>query len=163
MTFLRIRTTAFLFVLTALLAGAAWAQRTPFPDVAPCHWASGAIGEIAGTPEVDPNQARGSVYLVENSLRQVFEGLRCGDLGWSAYFMAGTPDGTGPEGALESYSLTVGGTDLQGDSATVRYRLSAVIDGQGFERDASADLAFDDGRWQVAYASLAGLGLPLFP
>lgn len=147
----------------ALLSGAALAQRTPFADISPCHWASQAVGGIAGTPEVDVEQARTSVYLAENALRQVFEGLRCGDLGWSAGFMSGTPEGTVSQGTLESYSLEVSTVVLEGERGSVQYVLTAVIDGVGTVRSSSAELLFRGRTWRVAYPSLAQLGLPLFP
>lgn len=149
--------------LLALLLGVSLAQRTPFADVSPCHWASGAVAGIAGTPEIDIEQARTSVYLAENALRQVFEGLRCGDLGWSAAFMSGTPEGTVSQGTLDSYRLAVESVTLDGRRGTIRFVLTAMIDGVSTVHGGSAELVFRGRSWQVDYASLAGLGLPLFP
>lgn len=147
----------------ALLSAPALAQRTPFADVAPCHWASGAVGGIAGTPDVDVEQARASAYLAENALRQVFEGLQCGDLGWSAGFMHGTPEGTVSRGALDGYALDVRSLSLDGARGSVAFALTTRIDGVEAVQVADAELVFVGRSWRVAYASLAALGLPLFP
>lgn len=144
------------------LAGIALAQ-SPFVDVSPCHWATEAVAGISGQPQVDEAQARASTYLAENALRQVFEGLKCGELGWSAKFMSGTPQGTVPVGSLTGFDLSSSAVDLSGDEGTVSFALAATIDGEQFTRDGSAALVFSDGRWQVRYASLAALGLPIFP
>jgi hypothetical protein len=147
----------------ALLGSSALAQRTPFADVSPCHWASGAIGGIAGTPDVDVEQARTSAYLAENALRQVFEGLQCSDLGWSAGFMHGTPEGTVSQGALERFVLDVRSLLLDGGQGSVAFALTTRIDGVETVQEADAELIFEGRSWKVAYASLAALDLPLFP
>lgn len=139
------------------------AQRTPFVDVPPCHWAASAISEISGRLDISPEQVRNSNYLAENALRQVFEGLRCGDLEWSARFMTGIPSGATPVGALSGFELRNVVSGISGESATVTFELTAVIDGTTLERSGSAELVFEDARWLVVYASLAALELPLFP
>ncbi len=156
--------TRLLFGLVIVaLWGSVSVQRTPFADVSPCHWATESLAGIAGTPEVDVEQARTSTYLAENALRQVLEGLKCGDLGWSAGFMSGTPEGTVSNGELQSYTLAVASVTLAGDSGSLDYSLTAVIDGGEVVRAGIAELVFAGKRWRVRYDSLAALGLPLFP
>ena len=156
--------TKLVFSLLGLMVfGLSFAQGSPFVDVAPCHWATEAIQGIAGQPEVSEAQALGSNYLAENSLVQVFEGLKCGDLNWSAYFMSGVPSGTAPQGTLTGFSLDGVSSSLAGPNGTVTFSLSANIDGQTYTREGSAALSYDEGRWRVAYPSLAALELPVFP
>jgi hypothetical protein len=150
-------------MLISLFATFGTAQRTPFVDVPPCHWAAPAIGQISGRLEVSPEQVRGSNYLAENALRQVFEGLRCGDLEWSANFMTGTPSGTTPVGTLSGFELRNVVSAISDTSATITFELTAVIDGATLERSGSAELVFQDERWLVSYPSLAALDLPFFP
>ena len=150
-------------VLLASIGSSLALAQGPFVDVSPCHWATPAVNRIAGTPQVDEAQARTSSYLAENSLVQVFEGLRCGDLAWSVSFMVGTPAGTVPSGVLSSFELVQLATRLEGDSGTVSFQLNAVIDGAPVERSGSAELVFLEKRWRVDYGSLASLDLPLFP
>ena len=148
------------FLMTA--TGLAFAQSpTPFVDVPPCHWAADAVGRIAGEPQV--TEAQTSTYLVENAVQQVFEGLKCGNLTWSAYFLNGVPAGTAPQGTLESFSLSNVGSSLSGTNASVSFTVMAVVDGQTYTREGEANLLFTDGRWAVDYSSLAALGLPILP
>lgn len=137
--------------------------QTPFPDIAPCHWAAEAVTEIAGTPEVETNQARNSVYLAGNAVQQVFEGLRCGTPEWSQAFLDGEPD-TWPAdfGAVE-FSLQLGEVRLSDNTGTASVDLSLTAQGESVDRSGQVDLTFDAGRWRVSYASLAQLDLPLFP
>ncbi len=152
-----------LFITLLLTAtGLAFAQNpTPFVDVPPCHWAADAVGRIAGEPQV--TEAQTSTYLVENAVQQVFEGLRCGNLTWSAYFLNDVPAGTAPQGTLESFSLSNVGSSISGDNASVSFTVMAVVDGQTYTREGEANLLFTDGRWAVDYSSLAALGLPILP
>ena len=134
---------------------------TPFVDVPPCHWAADAVGRIAGEPQVTGAQT--SIYLVENAVQQVFEGLKCGNLEWSAYFLTDVPAGTTPRGALESFALSDVGSSISGTNASVSFTVTAVVDGQTYTREGEANLLFADGRWAVGYSSLAALGLPVLP
>lgn len=139
-----------------------WAQeRSPFVDIPPCHWAADAVGRIAGEPEV--TQARTSNLLAENSVQQVFEGLKCNNLEWSAYFLRGVPTGTVPQGNLTSFGLSNVVSSLSGDTGTVTFDLTAQISGQTYTRSAGVDLTFEEGRWLVDYGDLAALDLPVFP
>lgn len=149
-------------VAFAFLGGAATAQ-SAFVDVSPCHWAAAAVASIAGEPEVDEAQARASVYLAENAVRQVFEGLACGTLEWSSRFLVDIPAGAGPEAALDSFALRDLATSIGGDGASVDFVVDAVIDGESVSRAGRADLVFEASGWRVRYPSLAALELPLFP
>ena len=140
------------------------AAQTPFPDVAPCHWAAEAVGEIAGEPEVSVEQAMGSRYLAENSIRQVFEGLMCQSPEWSQEFIANEPSAWPTGTDLENFQLTVDRLDLMGDTASALVTINvAVEDGQQLERSGELELRFVDTQWLVEYRSLSTLGLPLFP
>lgn len=165
----RVRGARAALLAGALAAGLSLAQdgaapvRTPFPDVAPCHWAAAAVARIAGEPEVDPARARASLRLAENALRQVFEGLRCDDLAWSARFLSGVPSGVGPRARLESYALRDVATRLDGDRGEIAFTLVARLDGAELRRAGRAELEFDGRGWRVRYDSLAALDTPLFP
>ncbi len=153
-------------VLVWLVAGfgVAFAQSpSPFVDVSPCHWATDAVRAIAGEPQVSERQALGSNYLAENSLRQVFEGLKCGDLAWSAYFMEGVPAGTAPQGTLQNFALDNVSSSLSGTSGTLTFSVTATVDGQSYTRTGNAALRYADDRWQVSYPDLAALDLPVLP
>ena len=152
-----------LFIALLLAAGGlAFAQSpTPFVDVPPCHWAADAVGRIAGEPQVTGAQT--STYLVENAVQQVFEGLKCGNLDWSAYFLTNVPAGTAPQGTLQSFDLSNVGSSINGNNASMSFTVTAVVDGQTFTREGEANLVFMDGRWVVDYSSLAALGLPVLP
>ena len=149
-------------LLAALLSSGA--AQTPFPDVAPCHWAADAVGEIAGEPDVSVEQAMASHYLAENSIHQVFEGLVCDSPEWSRAFIANEP-AEWPSGVdLESFRLSLERLDLMGDTASAIVTVSvAAEDGRNLERSGQLELRFVDTQWLVEYRSLSTLGLPLFP
>ncbi len=149
-------------IAALVLAGTALAS-SPFADVSPCHWATESIAEIAGQPDVDAAAARQSTYLAENAVRQVFEGLVCDDLAWSASFLVDVPPDVGPNAELEGFVLRDVRTSLAGARGTVAFTVDAVVDGQSVTRSGVAELVFADGGWSVRYPSLAALGLPLFP
>lgn len=137
--------------------------RAPFVDVPICHWATPELARIAGEPQIDPVQARGSNYLAENSLRQIFEGLRCEDLEWTGGFMTEVPEGVTPSLGLSSFELRNVVSAISGEQATITFDLTATIDGERFSRSGSVELVFLNSRWFVRYASLAALELPVFP
>lgn len=154
--------------LTLLAAFVVWPAtgalaQTPFVDIAPCHWAAEAVGKIAGQPQVEPAQARNSVYLAENSVRQVFEGLRCETPDWSLAFLADAPDDwpqVVPEGpvAVQAHDVRI-----DGNRGVVTVSLRAAWAGRELDRSGEVDVVFRDGKWLVEYASLAALDLPFFP
>jgi hypothetical protein len=150
-------------ILLVLAVGSFAPAQTPFPDIAPCHWAAEAVSEIAGTPRVEIEQARNSVYLAENAVRQVLEGLRCGTSEWSRAFLAGEPEAWPGEVGKVSFALQVGGVRLESGTGTARVQLSLTIDGRTVERSGQVELVFREGTWRVTYPSLARLELPLFP
>lgn len=153
--------------LIGLLAPLSLAQhfpvRTPFVDVPPCHWAAPAIARIAGMLQIDPLQQRTSNYLAENSLRQVFEGLRCDDLAWSGEFITEVPAGVSLQPGLRGFELRQVVSAISGEQATVDFELVAVIGNETLTRRGQVELAFIGGRWLVRYPSLAALELPFFP
>jgi hypothetical protein len=151
-------------LFAVVLAGLAWGMaQSPFVDVSPCHWATEAVNKISGTPQVDVEQARASTYLAENALRQVFEGLRCGNAVWSAKFISDTSEDALPLAGVTSFNLQPLGTDLGGERGSLRFSLTATIDGEAFSRQGTVDLVFLEQRWQVTYPSLVALDLPVFP
>lgn len=137
--------------------------QTPFPDIAPCHWAAEAVTEIAGTPEVETNQARNSVYLAGNAVQQVLEGLRCGTPEWSQAFLDGEPESWPADLGNVEFSLQLGEIQLSDSTGTAQVELTLTAQGESVNRSGQVDLTFDEGRWRVSYGSLAQLDLPLFP
>lgn len=139
-----------------------------FSDVPPCHWAAGAVADVAGDGifvgfPPDPG------YDGVDALRQVFEGLRCGEPAWSLRFMSGAPDAFAARGGpvLVSYTLEPGIASVSADRAVLRFRLRAVVDRNGTQRTltrrGTATATRTGAGWQVAYADLAALDLPFFP
>lgn len=157
------RTTAVAIIVLILGSLAPVTAQTPFPDIAPCHWAADAVSEIAGMPEVEIERARTSVYLAQNAVQQVFEGLRCGTPEWSQAFLTGEPATWPEELGTVDFSLQVSNVQLAQDTGTAQVNLSLISDGQSVDRSGQVDLVFDEGLWRVAYGSLAQLDLPIFP
>ncbi|GIW23966.1 hypothetical protein [Meiothermus sp.] len=134
---------------------------SPFVDVPPCHWARAAV-EALSSPQSPVPQP--SALLAENALRQVFEGLKCSDPIWSERFLQNPAPGFGRTAArLKNFELGVIQTQVEGDQATIRFRLTAVLNGTTLQRSGSARLTFGEQGWKVDYASLANLNLPVFP
>lgn len=156
--------TALALLLAAWLS-AARAQGGPaFADVPPCHWAAEAVQRLAGTGifiGFPPDDA----YLSTNALRQVFEGLRCGDHAWSLRFIDGGPEALREPGLpdLEGFELEVQPAFIEAGRARLAFALTAVIDGRTEVREGVVDVRRTDAGWQVAYADLAALDLPIFP
>ncbi len=147
-----------------LFLGLALAQpgTSPFVDVPPCHWARPALEAIAHpSPQARPQP---SLLLAENALLQVFEGLRCNDPAWSLRFLLNPAPGFGqnPSG-LRGFELRVLQSALAGSQATLRFALTAMVEGATLRRNSTARLVFEPEGWKVDYASLAALELPLFP
>ncbi|MCX7600530.1 MAG: hypothetical protein N2Z75_01165 [Meiothermus sp.] len=146
----------------ALAQGQPQAGTSPFVDVPPCHWARAAV-EALSRP--DPNaRPLPSALLAENALRQVFEGLKCQDSVWSERFLQNPAPGFGrSEITLQSFELAGLQTQVAGNQASIRFRLSAVLNGAAVQRSGTARLIFAEQGWKVDYSSLATLNLPVFP
>lgn len=146
------------------LAGAQQAPRGGFVDVPPCHWAAEATRVLAarglfqGYP-ADPRE------LAENALRQVFEGLRCGDVGWSLEFLEGAAASfaAGSVEGLEGFELRKLQSSIDGDRASITFQLVVSYKGVVYTRQGTARLVFIQPGWKVLYESLVGLKLPFFP
>jgi hypothetical protein len=158
-------------VSSALALTLANAQtQSGFVDVPPCHWAAEAINQVSGADRAQPES---SALLAANALEQVFAGLQCENLNWSARFVAGAPEtfaqtSSGAGGTLKGYKLDALETRVQGAQATVRYRLTVTLERSGATatatRSGTAQLQADpDTGWRVAYASLKAMNLPIFP
>lgn len=160
------------FALCASSFAFAQSDQTAFPvllDVPPCVYAAEAVGRLTalgilqGFPTTPAELAR-------NAVRQVFEGLRCGDVAWTTRFLAGVPQGYAAgvptlgaplKGGFEFTALE---TRVDGNRATVRYRLRYGGGAGATERGGSARLIPDaDSGWRVEFASLQEGELPFFP
>lgn len=154
---------ATLIAVFAALPGTTVRAQTPFPDIAPCHWAAEAVTRIAGQPQVERAQARNSTYLAENAVHQVFEGLRCDSPEWSRSFLANAPadwPAALPDGPVV---VQIDDVRLDGDRGVLTLSLRATLAGREVSRSGEIELTFQDGAWLVVYGSLAALDLPLFP
>lgn len=148
-------------------ANAAAAQPA-FADVPPCHWAARAVARVAhlgifvGFP---PNPS----YLSVNALRQVFEGVKCGDPSWSQRFLTGTPAAFPAAGApkLAGFELQTRIVSLGKTRARLSFQLTARVDQNGaertLERQGDVTATNTSAGWQVPYADLTKLDLPFFP
>lgn len=146
----------------ALAQGQPQSGASPFVDVPPCHWARAAVEAISRPePTVRP---QASVVLAENALRQVFEGLKCNDPVWSERFLQNPTPGFGrSEANLSNFELSGLQTQVVGNQATIRFRLTVVLDGSIVRRSGTAQLMFVEQGWKVDYSSLATLNLSVFP
>ncbi|MCX7782229.1 MAG: hypothetical protein N2318_01120 [Meiothermus sp.] len=135
---------------------------SPFVDVPPCHWARAAVEAIS---QPDPSlRPQASALLAENALRQVFEGLKCNDPAWSERFLQNPAPGFGrSEANLRNFELSGMQTQVAGNRATIRFRLTAVLNGTALQRSGRAQLVFTEQGWKVDYGSLATLNLSVFP
>jgi len=154
-----------------LLASASLGQHATephFADVPPCHWAAEAVSHVAGQGifiGFPPDHS----YLSVNALRQVFEGLRCADPGWSLRFLEGAPVGFGepPAPRLTGFELTSELLKLTPEQARIAFSVTLVLDEPDLRRietrHGEALVRRDGVGWRVSYASLAGLEPTLFP
>ena len=69
-------------------------------------------------------------YDSVNALRQVFEGLQCGQPSWSVRFMTGVPGAFWATGgpSLASFTLRPRVVSLDANEARLAFQLNAVID-----------------------------------
>jgi hypothetical protein len=159
---------ALVTVLVALLlAGAAAAPRPSFDDVPPCHWAAEAVADLdrLGIFIGFPADAG---YESVNAVRQVFEGLRCGDPAWSLRFVRAAPAAFGlqPRVVLVAFALEADVEAWTSVGARIAYSLTTVTEEDGVRRSdqraGHIEVVRDPFGWRVDYAALAGLELPLF-
>lgn len=132
-----------------------------FVDVPPCHWAAEAVRAISNPAPVQASALNNSP-LVVNSLEQVFEGLKCGDVEYTKGFLQGFPAGFAP-GKIEGFSLSASDVRIGAGSATLRFNLSLTAAGSTQRRSAQARLQLVNNRWLVRYEDLKALGLSVFP
>ncbi|MFN3265321.1 MAG: hypothetical protein ACK41E_00615 [Deinococcales bacterium] len=152
-----------LFMGVAGIFSLAQAQ-TAYVDVPSCHWAVTAINIVSSGDKVTPAQ---NTSNAQNAVRQVFEGIQCGDPAWSKNFIAQAPsslDALIKGKPLRSYTLTFGSTSIAGTTARVAANLSLTL-ASGVERRQAVFILSSDPKtaWRVNYASLAALNLAVFP
>ena len=128
-----------------------------FVDVPPCHWAAGAVAAISN-PAVVQASALNNPQLVVNSLEQVFEGLKCGDVEYTKGFLQGYLPGFAP-GKIEGFNLTTSAVRISGQTATLNFTLSLSTGGNPTRRSGQAGLQLVGGRWLVQYADLKAVGV----
>ena len=102
--------------------------------------------------------ALGNPQLVVNSLEQVFEGLKCGDVEYTKGFLQDFPPGFAPD-KIESFSLTNSAVRISGQTATLNFTLSLSTSGNTLRRSGQAGFQLVGGRWLVQYADLKAVGL----
>jgi hypothetical protein len=145
------------------LLGLAKAQ-TAYVDVPACHWAVAAINIVSAGDKVTPAQ---SASTAQNAVRQVFEGMQCGDPAWTNQFIADAPSGLAAlvsSKPVRGFQLTFGQTTVSGKSATVTVNLSVTLSSGVQTRTGTLSLSSDNkAAWRVSYSSLAALNLVLFP
>ncbi|WP_051195664.1 S-layer homology domain-containing protein [Meiothermus rufus] len=143
-----------------LVLGMALAQGAPrgrFVDVPPCHWAAEAVRVLAarGLFQGYPATAR---ELAENALRQVFEGLRCGETSWSLEFLEGAPPSFGAAPRIDGFELRGLQTRLSGDRGTIAFEVVVSQEGVVYTRRGTARLVFVQQGWKVLYEAVHGSG-----
>ena len=157
-------------ILTAALAASALAPRAAaqFVDVPPCHWAAEAVNRLAAGGVVQGAPSPGP-QLATNALRQVFEGLKCGDAAWTARFLTGAPAALAASVAarpVRDFELTVLETRAAANAATIRYRVTVTPPdaARATTVTGTARATFDaEAGWRVEYASLLESGLAFLP
>ncbi len=138
--------------------------QTAYVDVPACHWAVTAINTVSAGDKVTPAQ---SASTAQNAVRQVFEGMQCGDAGWTGRFIDGAPGTLAAivtSKTLRGYQVVFGRTVVTGNSATVAVNLTLNLTTGVQKRSGSLVLSSDQkSAWRVKYASLVGLNLTVFP
>ncbi len=138
-----------------------------FVDVPVCHWASAAIYAVAGEVAAPAKD----VSTAQNAVRQVFEGLQCGNADWVSRFVEGAPVGLASAASrkvLRSYSLAFGKANVNGGAASVAFTANLTYDAASgvvtIKRSGTARLnVSDETGWKVVYASLSSLNVPFLP
>jgi hypothetical protein len=145
------------------LVGLAKAQ-TAYVDVPACHWAVAAINIVSSGDKVTPAQ---SASNAQNAVRQVFEGMQCGDPAWTNKFIADAPSGLAAlvsSKTVRGFQLGFGRTTITGNSASVVVNLTLTLASGVQKRTGTLLLSSNNASaWRVNYASLAALNLVVFP
>lgn len=145
------------------LLGLAKAQ-TAYVDVPACHWAVAAINQVSAGDKVTPAQ---NASNAQNAVRQVFEGIQCGDPSWTGKFVADAPSSFAAlvsSKPVRGFQMTFGRTTVSGNSANVLVNLTLTLASGVQKRTGSLTLSSDaKAAWRVSYASLAALNLSVFP
>ena len=153
--------------ISSLAGLSARAAPPVFIDVPVCHWASTAINAVAGEVAAPAK----NVSTAQNAVRQMFEGLQCGNADWVSRFVEGAPAGlaaTATSKVLRSYSITFGKSSLNAGTASIAFTVNlsyATNNGVvAIKRSGTARLnSSDETGWKVVYASLSSLKLPFLP
>ena len=153
--------------ISSLAGLSARAAPPVFIDVPVCHWASTAINAVAGEVAAPAK----SVSTAQNAVRQMFEGLQCGNADWVSRFVEGAPAGlaaTATSKVLRSYSITFGKSSLNAGTASIAFTVNlsyATNNGVvAIKRSGTAQLnSSDETGWKIVYASLSSLNLPFLP
>jgi hypothetical protein len=154
-------------VVSSLALLSARAAPPVFIDVPVCHWASTAISAVS----VESAAPAKTVSTAQNAVRQMFEGLQCGNADWVSRFVEGAPAGlaaTAASKVLRSYSITFGQSSLSAGTATVAFTANLTYTSASgvvtIKRSGTAQLnASDETGWKVVYASLSSLNVPFLP
>ncbi len=145
------------------LLGLAQAQ-TAYVDVPPCHWAVAAINIVSAGDKVTPAQ---NASNAQNAVRQVFEGMQCGNPAWTGKFIADAPSGLAAlvsSKTVRGFQLSFGKTTVSGNSASVVINLTLNLASGVQKRTGTLLLSSNNASaWRVSYASLAALNLTVFP
>ena len=159
------------FIIAAAISSCAFlnARAAPpvFIDVPVCHWASTAINAVAGEVAAPAK----NVSTAQNAIRQMFEGLQCGNADWVSRFIEGAPAGlstTATSKVLRSYSLEFGKSVVNGAKASVAFNANLTYTTSSgvvtIKRSGTARLnSSDETGWKVVYASLSSLNVPFLP
>jgi hypothetical protein len=138
--------------------------QTAYVDVPACHWAVAAINIVSAGDKVTPAQ---SASTAQNAVRQVFEGMQCGDPAWTNKFIAGAPSGLAAlisSKPVRGFQLSFGQTTVSGKSATVVVNITLTLNSGVQKRTGTLNLSSDNSAaWRVNYASLVALNLTIFP
>ena len=154
----------FLAVASAAMIVSLAQAQTAYVDVPSCHWAVEAINQVSAGDKPTPAQSAGNA---QNAVRQVFEGLQCGDPAWTQKFIVGAPsslEALVKSKPIRSFALSFGRTVMSGATATVTVNISLTLPSGIQKRSAALTLSSDAKvAWQVNYASLAALNTTVFP
>ena len=154
----------FLAVASAAMIVSLAQAQTAYVDVPSCHWAVEAINQVSAGDKPTPAQSAGNA---QNAVRQVFEGLQCGDPAWTQQFIVGAPsslEALVKSKPIRGFALNFGLTVVNGRAATILVDISLTLPSGIQKRSATLTLSSDaKAAWRVNYASLAALSIAVFP